>query len=236
MSSCARAAAPGAHEIGPDERPRLVGAAQIGEVAACAIREIRRSARGGLRLRERARIGRARRSPAPSAVTARPARAQRAALMAATSPRGCRRARSRCGSAGRRAPAAGLRLAPASASPSALKLPFVAAGTVRSAIAGPRTPMTAPWCRRATVAAPFRPAKLPRTVSLVPASSAVASPAPVVLAAVEASIGTGRKRTLKLCCAPACSAMTRADERRDAPMNSTRYASRKSRRNHGTPQ
>src|SRR5688572_17741435 len=68
--------------------------------------------------------------------------------------------------------------------------------------------MTAPWCKRATVAAPFRPAKLPRRVSLVPASCAVASPAPVVFAAVEASMGTGRKRTLKLCCAPACSAIT----------------------------
>ena len=48
---------PGAHEIGTYERPRLVGAAQVGEVAACAIREIRRSARGGLRLGERAGLG-----------------------------------------------------------------------------------------------------------------------------------------------------------------------------------
>ena len=53
------------------------------------------------------------------------------------------------------------------------------------------------------VAALLRPAKLPRTVSRVPASCAVASPAPVVFAAVDASIGTGRKRTLKLCCAAA---------------------------------
>ncbi len=51
-----RAAAPGAHEVGADQRPRLVRAAQIREMAAGAIREIRRSACGGLRFRERARL------------------------------------------------------------------------------------------------------------------------------------------------------------------------------------
>src|SRR5689334_18145128 len=48
---------------------------------------------------------------------------------------------------------------------------------------------------RATVAAPFRPAKLPFSVSFVPSSCAVAAPWPVVAAAVDASIGTGVSRT-----------------------------------------
>ena len=51
-----RAVAPRAHEVGADERPRLVRAAQIGHVAADAVREIRRPAGGGLGVRERPRL------------------------------------------------------------------------------------------------------------------------------------------------------------------------------------
>ena len=139
-----RAAAPGAHEVGPDERPRLVRAAQIRQVAARAVREIRRAAGSGLRLRERPRLRVRGARERRDRETARPAARASRALMAATNPRGCRRVRSRCGFAGRCVPAASPSTCAAVSVTSALKAPLVAAGTVTSAIAGPRTPMTAP--------------------------------------------------------------------------------------------
>src|SRR6266481_4048274 len=57
----------------------------------------------------------------------------------------------------------------------------------------------------ALVAALFKPAKVPLTVSFDPASTAVAEPSPATVAFIAASIGTGASRVLNvsaLCATP----------------------------------